>query len=194
MTYPIDSYIGCYHIDDEICDEIVNFYDKNTHLAGPGKICCTKNGKVVETTDTKIKKSKDISIDSSLMVYPFNLYYQLLQKCLIKYIETYPILNTMLRYAITEPVSLQKYEPGEGYFTTHIENNGSLVGGARCLVFMTYLNDVPNGGTEFTFHNIKTEAKKGSTLIWPAYFTHPHRAAPDLQEDKYILTGWLHHP
>ena len=33
---------------------------------------------------------------------------------------------------------------------------------------MTYLNDVKDGGTEFMYQNIKTQAEKGLTLIWPS--------------------------
>ena len=36
-----------------------------------------------------------------------------------------------------------------------------------------------------------TLAWSGKLVIWPAYFTHTHRANPDLKEDKYIITGWL---
>ena len=55
---------------------------------------------------------------------------------------------------------------------------------------MTYLNDVPDGGTEFLYQNIKTKAQKGLTLIWPAHFTHTHRGIVSKTQPKYIITGW----
>jgi hypothetical protein len=54
---------------------------------------------------------------------------------------------------------------------------------------MTYLNDVKNGGTEFKYQNLKTEAKEGLTLIWPSDFTHVHRGII-ANEIKYVITGW----
>jgi len=31
----------------------------------------------------------------------------------------------------------------------------------------------------------------GKLLMCPGYFTHTHRGNPPLNEDKYILTGWV---
>ena len=59
----------------------------------------------------------------------------------------------------------------------------------RVLVYMTYLNDVDNGGTEWLFQNYKTEAKKGLSVIWPAEWTHTHKGVIS-QQEKYIATGW----
>ena len=56
---------------------------------------------------------------------------------------------------------------------------------------MTYLNDVKDGGTEFLHQNITTPAKKGLTLIWPAFWTHTHRGVISKTKEKYIVTGWI---
>jgi hypothetical protein len=56
---------------------------------------------------------------------------------------------------------------------------------------MTYLNDVPNGGTEFLYQNIKLPAIKGLTTIWPAYWTHTHKGQISKEHEKYIATGWF---
>ena len=58
---------------------------------------------------------------------------------------------------------------------------------------MTYLNDVPNGGTEFLFQKLKVPAKKGLTLIWPTDFTHAHRGIISKTNEKYIITGWFNY-
>ena len=55
---------------------------------------------------------------------------------------------------------------------------------------MTYLNDVENGGTEFMYQNLISPAKKGLTLLWPAYYTHPHRGQISSKQEKYIATAW----
>ena len=63
----------------------------------------------------------------------------------------------------------------------------------RSLVFMTYLNDVEDGGTEFLYQNLTIPAKKGLTLIWPAFFTHTHKGQISKTKEKYIVTGWFNH-
>ena len=55
---------------------------------------------------------------------------------------------------------------------------------------MTFLNDVPNGGTMFKYQNITVPAKKGLTLIWPTDFTHTHKGEISKTHEKYIVTGW----
>ena len=36
---------------------------------------------------------------------------------------------------------------------------------------------------------LSVKPETGKLVIWVAYFTHKHRANPDLKEDKYIITG-----
>jgi hypothetical protein len=56
---------------------------------------------------------------------------------------------------------------------------------------MVYLNDTDTGYTDFMHQELSIKPETGKLVIWPAYFTHTHRANPDLKEDKYIITGWL---
>ena len=56
---------------------------------------------------------------------------------------------------------------------------------------MTYLNTVPDGGTEFVYQNKVIQAVKSKTLIWPADWTHTHRSQISSTTEKYIITGWI---
>ena len=56
---------------------------------------------------------------------------------------------------------------------------------------MVYLNNTDSGYTDFMHQKLSVKPETGKLVIWPAYFTHTHRANPDLKEDKYIMTGWL---
>jgi hypothetical protein len=61
---------------------------------------------------------------------------------------------------------------------------------------MTYLNDVEDGdeyqgGTEWYHGNIKVNARKGHTVIWPSDWTHTHRGIIAPNKEKYIITGWF---
>ena len=56
---------------------------------------------------------------------------------------------------------------------------------------MLYLNNVKNGGTEWKYQELKTEAVSGDLVIWPASFTHTHRGIISKTDEKYIATGWF---
>ena len=60
---------------------------------------------------------------------------------------------------------------------------------------MTYLTDVvgEGGETEFYYQKLKIKPKKGLTLIWPSDWTHTHRGIPAPDEEKVIITGWIHY-
>ena len=62
----------------------------------------------------------------------------------------------------------------------------------RVLAWMIYLNNVTDGGyTEFPDQRKKFQPRVGDILIWPAYFTHPHRGIVSNTQTKYIATGWF---
>ena len=86
--------------------------------------------------------------------------------------------------------NIQYYKKGGGYKVFHCERSYPSTS-KRVLVFMTYLNDVKDGGTEFKYQKVITPAKKGLTLIWPTDWTHTHRGQISLLGNKYIVTGWF---
>ena len=90
---------------------------------------------------------------------------------------------------MTEGANIQWYPPGGGYHSWHCERTSKFEN--RCLVWMTYLNDVPNAGTNFKYQNITTPPKKGLTIIWPTDFTHTHSGQISKTHEKYIITGWF---
>ena len=85
---------------------------------------------------------------------------------------------------------MQWYQKGGGYHTWHHENDGSRRNIHRHLVFMTYLNDATNAGTQFKYQNITTPCVKGLTLIWPATHTHVHKGQISETHEKAVVTGW----
>jgi hypothetical protein len=96
-------------------------------------------------------------------------------------------------------MNIQKYPAGGGFKVWHHERDRATIPNCtRHLVFMTYLNDVKEGGgTEFAHQReVRGEkalkAEKGLTVIWPADWTHTHRGIVAPNEEKIIATGWLH--
>ena len=88
----------------------------------------------------------------------------------------------------------QRSEDGGGFHQWHCEQGSGRQSAARFAVWMIYLNDVEQGGcTEFKYQEVSFKPTAGTLVIWPAAYTHVHRANPDLIGKKYIATGWFNH-
>jgi len=98
----------------------------------------------------------------------------------------------MEMWALRSGIKVQRYDPGRFYHNWHCENDGDPAVVTRHLVYMTYLNDIEEGGgTEFFHQSLQIKPEKGLTLIWPADWTHTHRGICAPNEYKYIITGWF---
>ena len=153
-------------------------------------------GKAERTTvDVEKKDSFDVVVDSippeMEREYGMPRYYAELQRCLQLYQEQHPLLKQLGIFRVTESPAIQHYRPGGGFKMAHFERSGYATT-TRMLVWMTYLNDVADGGgTHFVYQKHTFEAKKGRTLIWPSDFTHTHVGVVSASEHKYIITGWM---
>ena len=177
--------MGGWFINGKICDDIIKSYKDNSIRAKEGKIYDEQQNSIVEK---KTKESFDLHFEASMLFSPYRDYLDELQKALDLYHNKYPMLNEIQRFTIREFIYIQKYPPGGGFKKWHFEEPGNL---RRCLVFMTFLNDLTDeGGTEFLYQDLKVEPKKGLTLIWPSYWTHTHRGVISKTQEKYIVTGW----
>jgi len=181
---PKNSFIQGWYMPEKICDSLINYFKNNKEKAKPGVIYNKGNN----TTDKKIKNSLDINLDNN----PFNQdvyeYRLQLQEILNLYIKEYPEVHNLDNFII-ENVNLQWYPKKGGYKEWHSER-GSKYNMDRVLVFMTYLNNVKNGGTYFKYQDTHTPAIKGLTLIWPPDWTHTHKGEISNSE-KMIATGWF---
>jgi hypothetical protein len=154
-----------------------------------------KGGSLV--VDPEKKDSFDVSIDlvppELLEAHGMSRYYAELQRCLQQYVEQHPMLKQVGLYRVTESPAIQHYRPGGGFKLPHFERSGYDTT-TRMLVWMTYLNDVKDGGgTHFVYQKHTFEARKGRTLIWPSDFTHTHVGVVSPTEHKYIITGWMNY-
>lgn len=175
------TFIGGWYIPFDICDKLIEYYEFNKEFCVDGR---TQSG-----VKKDVKDSMDLSIGFSNFDTIIGKYRKYLQDALLHYIKKYPFSNKVDLFNIQEDYNIQKYSVGGGFKSWHTEISG-YQDPIRHLVFMTYLNDVEDGGTEFTHQNIKTKAEKGLTLIWPAPWTHVHRGIISEIKEKYIITGW----
>ena len=167
--------------DMHLCDDLIEYHKNNMEYKNLGK----------SIGANEMKKSTDVTVfpasqNPSILMY---------RKLLFGYIKEYNAAydNPLTEMTIADGFNIQHYKPGEGYLNWHSERSIHLTH-QRALTFMTYLNDVSDGGgTEFKYQKLRHNAKRGKTLIWPSDFTHTHRGQKSETEEKYITTGWFNH-
>jgi hypothetical protein len=184
-----DKFIGGWYIPHDICDKLIEWYHDNKKYQVDG-VVYNQNFEGGFAIDPSYKESTEIGISHENGDYPINQYRVWQQRVLDAYIREYPDSNNLLdAFNINEAFNLQHYAPTQGFKQLHAERTGVKMS-KRVLVFMTYLNDVPGGGTQFPSQSFTAPAEKGLTLIWPAEWTHAHVGQISPTNDKYIITGW----
>ena len=184
--YKLDfnTFMGGWFMPENVVDSVLNWAERNNHKLAPGLI---GGGKVIKD----YKDSYDIKIHDDDYEKEIFLYREWLQKCLDLYIKKYEnVSNTNHAFNVMNPMIYQYYKPGCGFKMWHNERSSKTTG-LRLLVFMTYLNDVENGGTEFRNFNLTTPAKKGLTIIWPTDWPWTHKGQITNDNEKKIITGWF---
>ena len=184
-------FIGSWNIDrNDLCKEMIDFFEKNKKLQ--------VQGSTISGINSKIKKSTDITISpNNLKDSEFKCfvnYIGALHKCFTDYQDQWPFLKSMIKDIDIGSFNIQKYSPGDHFAKFHTERSsiGSL---HRIFAWMTYLNDVGDGGaTTFSHYGMKIKPQTGKTIIWPAEWTHAHAGEVLNNGVKYIITGWMHFP
>ena len=180
------TFIETYKVDDEVCDRIIGFYEMNRKLAQPGRLGGDPR------VDKSMKDSMDLSVPIRLygQVEPF---FEQLMDHVKEYLDKYYYgtgATGLGPMGFSARSNIQLYPKGGGYPALHCERD-RLEYGMRALVWMLYLTDTPNGGTEFPHQELSTECVKGDLLIWPSDMTHMHRGIKSETHEKMIFTGWI---
>ena len=181
-------FIGAWNLDSlELCDEIVSYFELNTSKQ--------KKGRTGFGLNQNIKKSVDIAILPNEIKLPKNKilhsYLDALFSCHKDYLLQWPFLTSFATKVEIGSFNIQRYQAGEHFQQIHSER-ASIATLHRLFAWMTYLNDVEDGGTTFFSHyNLEIKPKKGLTLIWPAEWTHAHKGNVIHSGTKYVITGWM---
>lgn len=87
--------------------------------------------------------------------------------------------------------NLQRTQKGE-FYHWHIDSDSRELSD-RQLVAIWYLNEVdgPGGETEFLFQDVRVKPERGKLLLFPPFWTHPHRGTTLKSGVKYIATTWV---
>ena len=181
-------FIGSWTIEPfSICEDLISYFELN--LAKQMK------GSTLGGVNPNYKDSVDIMIKPKEIILPgnevFKFYFEELLNCYKNYVEEWPFLKELAQKTEISSFNLQRYKPGQHFKKIHSERT-SIESSHRIFAFMSYLNDVEEGGsTYFSHYDIEIQPRKGLTLIWPAEWTHAHRGNILKKGSKYIITGWI---
>ena len=182
------NFIGSWNIEPMlICDDLISYFELN-HAK-------QKSGVLSGGLNLDKKDSIDISIKPKDIILPgneaFKAYFDQLLECYKNYVEEWTFLDKISERLEIGSFNLQRYKTGQHFKEIHTERS-SLEELHRIFAFMTYLNDVQEGGsTYFSYYDLEIQPRKGLTLIWPAEWTHAHRGNILKKGTKYIITGWI---
>ena len=184
----LNNFIGGWYISKEVCRDLIKYYEQSSDKSD-GMVAF--NG--ISVVNKSIKSSTDVNISINYKDTKILNYYKELDKVCEEYKKKYKYSDEdQSEWGLTEDWILQKYNPTEGYFRRHYEKSGGGKYVNRHLVFMTYLNDVDDGGeTEFYYQKLKVKPEIGLTLIWGSDWTFTHNGVTSPTETKYIATGWF---
>ena len=181
-------FIGSWTIEPiSICDDLISYFELNIPKQKSGLVSGGLNLDKKNSVDIAIKP-KDINLPGH---EAFKLYFDQLFECFQNYVEEWTFLDKISQRLEIGSFNLQRYKTSQHFKEIHTERS-SLENLHRIFAFMTYLNDVQEGGsTYFSHYDLEIQPRKGLTLIWPAEWTHAHRGNILNAGKKYIITGWI---
>ena len=175
-------------LSEEICNDMISWFDNKMLYGDTG----------MNYSRVDVQGRKDISLSECQQFGSFKPFYNkinsIIHEHMVHYINEFNKGGGTGFYTITG-YKFQKSVEGGGFTAWHSELPVFKPMWEKVRdrfgVWTIYLNDTDTGYTDFMHQKLSIKPETGKLVIWPAYFTHTHRANPDLKEDKYIITGWL---
>lgn len=185
-----NDFIGVYPdaLDKETCDHIIQYFEDNYKHPDDSKCKIHSGYGSLESTRAYLARHDEqwyMDLDNPCA----SLIAQVVDHCWQQYRKTFWVSDYIEMYF--DDVKIQKTSPRGGFHDWHCEVNDLAVVD-RCVAWMLYLNDIPEGEgeTEFLWQGLRVQPKAGTMLIWPAFYTHTHRGNAVYSCSKYIATGW----
>ena len=177
------------------CDHVIKEFNRNQSL-GAGS---TRQAEGKDKHDVE-----DFHIFANGQIMEFHwfqekntreMFFEGLQRCFETYTNEFSVMKSTRLSC--KNMKIQKTTQGGGYHTWHGEQGNGGQQSNRGLVYMLYLNTLPqeaNGETEFLYQQRRINPVGNTMVLWPASFTHAHRGNPVYGDNtKYIVTGWFHY-
>ena len=182
-------------LSDELCDEVINFYENNLDLEFGASVGGSEKVKLEERNSKIVPIPASASIDSVLcdaVTKTIMLYIDSVTQSFINGGSDSDFVRCFPKEFTSDTFLINKYSQGE-YYKWHCDqsfnpNQGSMF--SRVFSILFYLNDDFEGGeTKFLFGEIKP--KKGACLVFPSNFIYPHYSLSVTKGVKYSLATWL---
>lgn len=190
--FEFSDFIGVWEkfVPPYLCECVINHFNEITMNSScvsnkPDSFMDGENqfseGKLGRDDDAVLLNQTDVDLTAKLNQY--------LQSVAYHYTDKYSQLKSCK--LISTDLKVQKTLPEGGYHVWHYENSGYNFCN-RELVWILYLNDMPDGEgeTEFLYQRRRIKPTQGTLVMWPAGLTHVHRGLTVYTQDKYIVTGW----
>lgn len=182
-------FIGSWLLEpDSLCDELIAFFEAQGDRQSQGKTAGGLNPRAKNSMDLSVRPRDLERQDHD----PVRRYIDALFECHLDYLAQWPFLKQVIPRVELGTFNIQRYEAGGHFLKPHSERT-TVATAHRILAWMTYLNDVTDGGsTHFIHQELDVQPQKAKTLIWPAEWTHAHLGNLVNSGRKYIITGWMH--
>ena len=195
----IKDFIGIFPnaASKEYCEKVIDHFDWILKTRGyeQGSILSRQQHDRVSTRDKEsdmyfLENEPDLIVleDNAVILQK---YIETTWKCYAKFKEKYGFLESCVLHQMSYSIKIQKYKPSQGYHVWHCDADG-LENSRRMMVHTLYLNTVKEGGeTEFLHQSVRVTPEQGTLVLFPSYWTHPHRGNPPLEGEKYVMNTWL---
>jgi hypothetical protein len=180
-------YITKNSLDENCCNEIIKLFENSDK---------TYKGVTSGGINENIKTSIDLRMDMDPKVFKDldKILYDELNKHLYKYIDIANQNCHTIEVSLYEDSGFQikKYIKNIGFYKYHNDEYINFSQDTyRVITYIWYLNNIEIGGeTEFG-GNIKIKPETGKLVLFPASWTFPHCGLMPVDNDKYIVSGWI---
>ena len=165
-------------ISDSLCNELVELVNTSPLMFKDFSKDGKNNAECYEfLLSDHLQDNKYKNYDNLLVPIVYNCF------------DTVKKLRRDLKISMDSGYSLRKFY-GKTY--DHIDWIYEDKNESRVLTLIIFLNDNYEGGVfNFTSHNISYRLKKGSALLFPPYWTHPHNVTPVKNGHyRYTINTW----
>lgn len=187
---PCNIYIIENFLNDDECTELISFIEQYLHFSEKWEINDSNNVECYNLIMEDLKKKLNNNDLLSNILHIDEIIYNIFSNSL-KLINS---LTPYLRYDKDCGYQLRKNYGKTQLHSDSVNCNQSKSRDyIRTLSMIINLNENYTGGVyKFPLQNIECKLKKGSVIIFPPYWTHPHEVSSiNDNESRYSIITWI---
>jgi len=185
-------------LDPQLCHDLSEFVDNNPQLCELGRTSYGVEENVKKTYDCFISEANDFVHEHPHKVEEITSLkariFQDFSPVVVTYKLLYPELMKYWDAPLDTGYKFQRYLPGQGYFTPHVDGATyhTFPSCERVLGVVMYLNTVEEGGTtRFDLYEQEVAARQGRVLLFPSNFNFVHTGMVPLSGRKDIISTFV---